>query len=163
MKPKKTDSLVTESVFLNETQLIRKEFKEETQLIRKEFKEETQLIRKEFKEEFQVIRKEFKEETQLIRKEFKEEFQVIRKEFKDETQSIRKVIGNLALEQMNMKETFFQQLKDFKNEILNAIDSFAQKDEVRYRKAIVHDHRLNESEATLQNHEVRIVHLETTK
>ena len=141
MKPKKTDSLVTESVFLNETQLIRKEFKEETQL----------------------IRKEFKEETQLIRKEFKEEFQVIRKEFKDETQSIRKVIGNLALEQMNMKETFFQQLKDFKNEILNAIDSFAQKDEVRYRKAIVHDHRLNESEATLQNHEVRIVHLETTK
>lgn len=130
MKPKKTDSLVTESVFLNETQL---------------------------------IRKEFKEETQLIRKEFKEEFQVIRKEFKDETQSIRKVIGNLALEQMNMKETFFQQLKDFKNEILNAIDSFAQKDEVRYRKAIVHDHRLNESEATLQNHEVRIVHLETTK
>lgn len=46
--------------------------------------------------------------------------------------------------------------------ILDTIDAFAQRIETYDRKAPVHDHRLTENEIKLQDHETRIIHLETT-
>ena len=47
--------------------------------------------------------------------------------------------------------------------VLSAIDAFVQKNERFDRKVVLHDHRINEHEETLKDHDVRITSLESRK
>ena len=155
MNLKKSDSPVTQAIFLKETKLMRKEFFNETQAIRTELK-------KEFFNETQAIRAELKSETQAIRAELKEESNKLDQKINILDQKfnglVLEVIKNRE-EIKEIKETMAT--KSDSNKILCILDAIKLYIETSDRKMIVHDHRLNEIEPTLEDHGQRICKLET--
>ncbi|MBI3012932.1 MAG: hypothetical protein HYY63_04830 [Elusimicrobia bacterium] len=125
------------------------------------------VTRLEFLKETGLIRSEFKQECASIRSEFKQECASIRSEFKQEKEWVRDTIGKLTLRIIRLEEelkSMREQMatKDDVRRILDAIDAFTHRVETYDRKAVVHDARLNQNELTLQNHETRIVQIETS-
>ena len=87
----------------------------------------------------------------------REETQAIREEIKTVDDKVNKIaleVVDTNARVQRIEETMAT--KDDIHKALGAIASFVQKDEVRYRKALTHDHRLNEHDSALQDHETRI-------
>ena len=104
-----------------------------------------------------VTRSEFLKETQSLRKDLKNLDQKV-STLDQKVNNIAREVGDTKDRIMRVEENMATKADIRK--VLDFIDAFAQRIETYDRKAVVHDHRLNETETALKDHETRIVQLE---